>query len=303
MERRLGRGLGSLLGESIGADTLEPSASTGGGLLQVELGRIRPNPFQPRKAMDPAGLEELRDSIRAHGILQPIVLRAAGSDYELISGERRWRAARLAGLERIPALVRDGVSNHEMLELALVENVQRRDLNPIERALGFRSIMDSLGITQEAAAAKVGLKRSTVANHLRLLELSPKVQEAVSSGLITMGHARALLGLQSIRDMEAVLADIVHKELSVRDVERIVRGKLATIRSPGSEAHAASANGSMATERKPWVGDLERRMREHLGTKATIQPGAGAAGRIVIEYYTRDSLDRLCELLAPRVTV
>lgn len=299
MERRLGRGLGSLLGAEGVADAPRKSADLEPGLMDVELGRIRPNPFQPRKTMDPAGLEELRDSIAQHGILQPVVVRAAHGGYELISGERRWRAARLAGLSTVPAILRADVSDADMLELALVENVQRRDLDPIERALGFQSIMDTLQITQEEVAAKVGLKRSTVANHLRLLELPAKLQEAIGKGLITMGHGRALLALPTPEAMVRALDRIVRDELSVRDVERLVRAQpnpdkvLVDVEIP-----RPAPSGPL-----PWVQDLERRMREHLGTKASVVPGPGATGKIVLEYFSRESLDRLCELLAPRPRV
>src|SRR5688572_14180266 len=202
MDRRLGKGLSSLLGQP--ADETVARA--------LELGDIDPNPFQPRKTMDPAGLEELRDSIAQHGVLQPVVVRKNGGRYQLVSGERRWRAARLAGLDRIPAVVREDVTDEQMLELALVENLQRRDLDPIERARGFQALMETLGITQEAVAAKVGLKRATVANHLRLLELPAKVQDAVGRGLVTMGHARALLGLADAAKMEELLGECVRQD-------------------------------------------------------------------------------------------
>ena len=300
MERRLGRGLGSLLGAEEPVEAPLARTEPESGLLHLELGRIRPNPFQPRKTMDPGGLEELRDSITNHGVLQPIVVRAAQGGFELISGERRWRAARLAGLDAIPAILRPDVSDADMLELALVENVQRRDLDPIERALGFKAIMDTLEVTQEGVASKVGLKRSTVANHLRLLELPPKVQEAIGKGLIGMGHGRALLGLPNQAAMDRALEEIVRGELSVRDVEKRVREELNSLRAPTGEAPQPKPFG----ERAPaWVQDLERRIREHLGTKATVQPGPGATGKIVLEYYSRESLDRICEALAPRPTV
>lgn len=299
MERRLGRGLGSLLGADGVADSPRNPTDSDPGLMDVELGRIRPNPFQPRKSMDPAGLEELRDSIAQHGILQPVVVRAAQGGYELISGERRWRAARLAGLNTVPAILRADVSDADMLELALVENVQRRDLDPIERAQGFQAIMDTLQITQEEVASKVGLKRSTVANHLRLLELPAKLQEAIGKGLISMGHGRALLALPTSEAMLRALDRIVRDELSVRDVERLVRGPVRPDKGEVSdELPRPNPTGPL-----PWVQELERRMREHLGTKASIVPGPGATGKIVLEYFSRDSLDRLCEVLAPRPTV
>jgi ParB family chromosome partitioning protein len=217
----------------------------------------------------------------------------------LISGERRWRAARLAGLATVPAMLRADVSDADMLELALVENVQRRDLDPIERAQGFQAIMDSLHITQEEVAAKVGLKRSTVANHLRLLELPAKLQEAIGKGLISMGHGRALLALPTSEAKLRALDRIVRDELSVRDVERLVRGRASSNEvAAHDEIPRPTPNGPL-----PWVQDLERRMREHLGTKVSVLPGPGTTGKIVVEYFSRESLDRLCEILAPRPTV
>jgi ParB family chromosome partitioning protein len=286
--RRLGKGLGSLLGE--------PSESTGPS-AELDVSQIRANPFQPRSVFDSTALEELRDSIQRHGILQPIVVRRVQGGYELISGERRWRASKQAGLNRIPAIVRDEVSDAEMLELALVENVQRKDLDPIERARGFKALMEKLSLTQQGIADRVGLKRTTVANHLRLLELPTKVQEAVGSGLLSMGHARALLGLPTASAMVAAVGQIVRKDLSVREVERMVRDRA----SRGGQPGAGSAEGEDRPE--PWVGEMQRRMQEYLGTKVSLLDREGKRGRIVIEYYTRADLDRLCELLAPRETL
>src|SRR4029079_17464167 len=220
MERRLGRGLGSLLGTS---DSFEEQKKAG----ELPLDAIRPNPHQPRRTFDPVALEELTESIRRHGILQPIVVRASdrdaeGRSFEVVSGERRWRASRMAGRTSIPVTVRE-VDNDQMLELALVENLQRQDLDAIERATGYQQMMKALTITQEQVAEKVGLKRSTVANHLRLLELPAAAQEAVRRNLITMGHARALLGLADATQVMALVERIARQDLSVRDVERLVR--------------------------------------------------------------------------------
>jgi len=290
MERRLGRGLSSLLGEPRGEESL----------LELELDRIRPNPFQPRKSMDPAGLEEPTESIRSHGILQPVAVRKKGAAFELISGERRWRAARLAGLKQVPAVAREDVSDEQMLELALVENVQRRDLNPIERAQAFQALQEAFGLTQEQVAERVGLRRSTITNHLRLLELPQPVQDAVAQGLASMGHARALLGLPQDSDRVKLLEKVVREELSVREVERRVRERVGGMPKPEA---ATPASDAKAQERPAWATELEQRMRESLGTKVTLQPVGEARGRIVIDYYDREALDRLCEILAPRPSV
>ncbi len=288
MERRLGKGLGSLLGDQ---DATPPTA-------EIELGSIQPNPFQPRKSMEPAGLEELRDSILQHGILQPVVLRRTGDgQLQLIAGERRWRASRLAGLQRIPAVIKDGVSDAEMLELALVENVQRRDLDPLEKAHGYKAMMDKLALTQDAVAGKVGLKRSTVANHLRLLDLPAKGQDALAKGLISMGHARALLSLGADGQLNAILEETVRRELSVRDVERLVREA-----TNGPSARSSKRTVPAQTS-PPWVRELEAKLRTRFATKVTIQNGEGYRGRVTVEYYNRADLDRVCDLLAPPDTL
>jgi len=290
-KKALGRGLEALLPD------LE-TESGGSRTETVSIGRIDPNPFQPRQHFDPAGLEELASSIQTHGILQPLVVRPSGTGFELVAGERRWRAARQVGLVRVPVVVREGVSDEQMLELALVENVQRRDLDPIERARGFQALIDRLGLTQEEVAGRVGLQRSTVTNHLRLLELPGSIQEAVAKGLLTMGHARAMLGLPGERDMQALLEAVVREDLSVRDVERRVREQTSRRRV---KVGAASKEPPAAPQAPPpWVAELERRMREHLGTKVSVQPTGPAQGRIVIDYYDRDTLDRICDILAPR---
>lgn len=283
--KRLGRGLGSLI-----QDTEHDSPPS-----EINLGEIRPNPFQPRREFDPAGLEELRDSIRNHGILQPIVLRKVETGYQLISGERRWRAARLAGLVAIPAIVRPEVDDKVMLELALVENVQRRDLNPIERARAFKDMMDSLDATQQVVADKVGLKRSSVANLLRLLELPDSVQSMVSRGAITMGHGRALLPLGDPAKMESLAKEVEAKGLSVREVERLVRSLAEE--TPASEPPTPKVVEPVLV---PWAKSMEERIREVLGTRVQLKNGPKYRGQIVIHYYNREDLERIYETLAPR---
>lgn len=286
MERRLGRGLGSLLGKS-DAD----EGKSGSSELPVE--RIRPNPFQPRRTFDDAALQELAESIRRHGLLQPVVVRPAGAGFELIAGERRWRAAAIARLASIPALVRASVSDAEMLELALVENVQRQDLDAIERALGFRQMMDKLGLTQEQVAERVGLRRSTVANHLRLLELPDVVQAAIAKGLVSMGHARALLALPTAAEQRRWMEKVVRDDLSVRQVEQLVRVV------PRPAAEKAPQRGKISDG--AWITAVEERLRQRLGTKVTIAPSPtpGFRGEIRIEYFGKDELERILDIVAP----
>ena len=285
MERRLGRGLGSLIGPTDDSSTQESPG-------ELDLGLIRPNPKQPRRTFDEAALSELALSLREHGVLQPIVVRQAATGYELISGERRWRAAKLAGLSRIPATIRKNVTDAEMLELALVENVQRQDLDPIERARGFRAIVDNLGITQDEVARKVGLQRASVANHLRLLDLPLPVQEAVSRGLLSFGHARAILGIEHALGRIAAMERAVREGLSVRQIEELAR------KSAGSASTKPGPSGTLKPH-PAWVGEVEARLREELGTKVAIRNGRGYRGQIVIEYFDRAGLDRLCAKLAP----
>lgn len=287
MERRLGRGLGSLLASDGPRD-----ATT-----EIPIDAIRANPFQPRRVFDPGAIEELANSIRNHGLLQPVVLRRTGAEYELIAGERRWRAARSVGLRSLPAVVREGVSDREMLELALVENVQRQDLNPMERAQGFRAMIEALGITQEQVAERVGLRRSTVTNHLRLLDLPKSAQDAIDANLIQMGHARALLGAPAGAGLDALLAEIVRDGLSVRRVEERVRAVSGS--SSSKKRMAGPAEPKSASTKPSWARDLERRMQEHLGAPAKIDLRSADAGTVTLQFFSRDELDRLIDALAP----
>lgn len=291
MERRLGRGLGSLLS----SEPVEGEAPTSIGLDQ-----IRPNPYQPRLHFDEGVLDELVRSIRRHGILQPVVVRKSPSGFELISGERRLRASRQAGRDTIPAIIREDVDDATMLELALVENVQRQDLDAIEKARGFRRMMDKLGLTQEEVAAKVGLRRATISNHVRLLELPEPAQEAIGRGLITMGHAKALLSLPTEAEQLRLMKRIAQDGISVREAERMVRPD-----TPGeSEKGAAQPQGSRASKARPaWANELEERLRESLGTRVTLQLGEGEKGRIAIDFHDHGELNRLLDVLAPKQSV
>lgn len=314
MEKRLGRGLGSLLSSKTatpapkaasGARTSPATSTTAatpapaepkaiGEGTELPLDRIRPNPHQPRERFAPEALEELKASIQVHGVLQPIAVRKVADGYEIIAGERRWRASQALGRATIPAVVRESVEDREMLELALIENLQRADLDPIEKAHGFRDLLER-GLSQEQVAARVGLQRSTVTNFLRLLELSEPVQKAVTEGLITMGHARALLGLSDPRRQQELCAMIARKGLSVRDVERRVREL---------QGRTADASAKAVTPASPpWVRDMESRIRTHLGTKVQVRNGEGYRGQIVIEYHGREDLDRVYAILAPRKMV
>ena len=270
----------------------EAEESATNGTSEIPLDDLRPNPHQPRETFDEAGLEELVESLKAHGVIQPITVRPTADGYEIVAGERRFRAAERAGLPSVPAVIRE-VSDEKMLELALVENLQRRDLDPIERALGFRNLQTSLRLTQEDVAARVGLKRATVANHLRLLELPEQVQLAVRKGLVTMGHARALLGLPSADARLTMLELAIRKELSVRELEQLVRAAA----EPKTESKDPSERPA------PWIQDAERRMREHLGTRVRLKNSSGYRGKITIEYSNKEALERLLTQLSPASTI
>ncbi|HEY7524638.1 MAG TPA: ParB/RepB/Spo0J family partition protein [Candidatus Limnocylindrales bacterium] len=271
----LGRGIAALIPQ-------RPAAEA--GATEVALDRIRPNPHQPRRRFDEATLLGLAASIREHGVIQPVVVTEVLDGYQVVAGERRLRAARLAGLDRVPVLVRQ-LADREQLELALVENVQREDLDPIEEAHAFRQLIDEFGLSQERVAERVGRARSTVANTLRLLDLHSAVQTAVADGRITEGHARALGGLEP-EAQARVVPTVVERELSVRDTEELVR-RLRTPREP-------AVTGQRSTD--PDLDRLEEDLRRALGTKVRLARSR-RGGRIVIEYSREEELTRLYERL------
>ena len=310
MERRLGRGLGALLG---GASGTVPSTAAGEASNDVASGaadttapqelnvsEILPNSQQPRVRFEPAALESLRDSIKQHGVIQAIAVRKSPEGYELISGERRLKAAKMAGLKTIPVVLHTEVNERQSLEWAMVENLQREDLDPIERAKGFELMMSRLDLGQEEVATRVGLKRSTIANHLRLLELPEEVQEALIQGLLTMGHARALAGLSKVSQQVDLLAKTVRSGLSVRQVEQAVKAHNSSGGSSVSPAKDSSGSVGTTTRREPWMSDVEARLREALGTQASIEHRKGGEGQIVIKYFDTPELERLLSVLAPR---
>jgi len=248
----------------------------------ANMAAISPNPFQPRAAFDDTALAELTASIREKGLLQPIVVRRVGSDrYQLIAGERRFRAAQRAGLERIPIVVRDA-DDGEALELALIENLQRENLNPVEEARAYQRLADEFGLAQEDIARRVGKSRSTVTNSLRLLQLPAEVLAQLESGALTAGHARSLLALASTQAQAAVARDVAQRRLSVRDTEQLVRER-------ARPAHAD-------VEQRALESDLARA----LATRVHLRHNKDGSGRIVIEYYSLDELDGLLVRLGAR---
>jgi ParB family chromosome partitioning protein len=302
----LGRGLGALLGGAAPAETAAPTAAPAtppGGpapadlrerVLQVAVDRIVPNPFQPRKDFTDEALEELTESIKAQGVLQPLVVRRRGEHWELIAGERRWRAARRAGLATVPVIERE-VSDTEALELALIENLQRENLNPIEEALGFRQLIEQFNLRQEDAAQKVGKSRVAVANALRLLKLPEDVQALVRKGQLSAGHAKAILGLPTPEQQKLAANLILRDGLNVRQAEELVTRLLAgpTVAGPARKAGRGKA------ERDVHVADLEARLQARLGAKVSLRYREGR-GAVEIRFFSDEELERLLELLGAR---
>jgi len=271
-KRGLGRGLGALLGP-------EPDSSTEAALA-IPLDRVRPNPHQPRKRFDETALTELTDSIRTSGVIQPIVVRRSGDSYELIAGERRWRAAKQAGLASIPAVVRDA-TNAESLELALVENLLREDLNPIEAAEGYRQLLADFGWTQDQLGQRIGKDRSSIANALRSLRLPEPIQDDLRSGRLTMGHALSLLSLTSVEDQMKLRDRILTHSWSVRTTEADVKTR-----------RAKTPTGRRSVE----LAAVEAALQRTLMTRVRIV-GNDRRGRIEITYATAEELERLGSLL------
>ncbi|MFZ2487615.1 MAG: ParB/RepB/Spo0J family partition protein [Anaerolineae bacterium] len=286
----LGKGLGALIPPGM---ENAPSAVPASGVAEVPIEQIAPNPRQPRDRMEPEALAELAESIRTHGLIQPLVLTLApaGSPvaYYLIAGERRWRASQLAGLKTLPAIVKE-VSPQGMLELALVENVQRADLNPLEEAAAYHALVEEFGLTQDVVAARVGKSRVAVTNAMRLLRLPDRAKEAVIVGQIKEGHARALLGLPSDDLIEQALTLVVENELSVRQTEELVRRMTQVAAEPKEEEPATEDEVSADTR------ELEDLFRDALGTKVSLYRSR-RGGRLVIHFYSEEELGTIFDTI------
>jgi ParB family chromosome partitioning protein len=306
--RRLGRGLDSLLGAAAPVEVAVPKADVGaapaaaqaraaappieptsnGMIRMLALGDIEANPLQPRRSFDETSLAALAASIRKAGVMQPIVVRPNGQGvhYQIVAGERRWRAARLISLATIPAIVRE-VDDRTAGEWALVENLQREDLNAIERAEAFRKLIDEFALTQQEVADQVGIDRSSVSNHLRLLELDAKTRDAVRDGALSMGHAKALLALTNPTARRSLAVRAVKQGWSVRELER---------RTSEHGGGGAGQGTAKAPRRQPHIADLERRLGDHLGTRVSIRQGSKkGAGSITLEFYNLDQFEGLLE--------
>ena len=278
--KALGRGLGALLSSDRTIDLgAEPS--------EVELDSITPGPMQPRTHFDEASLESLAESIRSHGIVQPLLVRRRGEGYELIAGERRWRAAKLAGVSSVPVVVKE-VPDDSLLEIALIENIQRENLNPIEEALAYKKLIETVGLTQEALASRVGRDRSYITNYLRLLRLTNDVQQLVKEGRLSTGHARALLALDHPDLQRRIARQIIDGGLSVRATEQLVQK--ATEEKPSRKPPQPV---------DPNIKAAETKLRRALGTQVKILQAADGKGKLEISFFNTQDLDRIYNLLVP----
>ncbi len=283
--KALGKGINALIPDfEMGVPEAGPSAT--GDLLVDE---ISPNRLQPRSYFNDKKLEELVSSIEEHGVLQPVVVQKAGSGYELIVGERRWRASKKLGLKKIPAVIRE-VSDAQSLEIAIIENIHRHDLNPIEEAEAYSRLANEFALTQEMVAKKVGKSRTAVANTLRLLKLSRNIKEDLISEKISMGHARALLGLENSKQMEILRKEILKQDLTVRQTEdRVNKARAGSVNKPGPSA----------AKKDIFIKDLENDLARRLGTKVDISPKK-KGGKLVVTYYSDDDLERIQGLMGSK---
>jgi ParB family transcriptional regulator, chromosome partitioning protein len=276
-KQALGKGLGALIPDLSALDDKEKKAL---GINEIELDKIVPNEYQPRKVFNDEKMKELAASIKEQGVIQPVIVHRAGSGYQLIAGERRWRASRLAGLKTIPALVKEA-TKREFLEMALIENIQREDLNPLEAAEAYKRLQDEFKLTQEDLAKRVGKERSTVTNFLRLLGLPKEIKQELAIGTLSMGHAKAILSLERVRDQMQATVMIVKKGLSVREAEALS----ARLKNPPKEKKARLSHE---------LKSVEEKIKKALGTKVSIT-AKSKGGRIVIEYYSVEELDRIID--------
>ncbi len=287
-KRALGRGLSALIPQAapsanVAVVPAEPPPRP--GVLKLAIESIHRDTAQPRRHFDEAKLAELTESIKTHGLMQPVLVRKDGEGYRLIAGERRWRASQAAGLHEIPAIVKD-VTEVQAFELALVENLQRADLNPIEEAEGYKRLIEEFKLTQEQVSQRVNKDRSTVANALRLLGLPDDVKQMVAEGAISMGHARALLGVPRLPEMAALAEQVVARKLSVRDTEKLVQ-----------QQRTSKKEGGRPAKQSPQVKALTEELQRLLGTKVRLSEKGGGKGTLEVDFFSYDDLDRLLKLL------
>ncbi|HHX18079.1 MAG TPA: ParB/RepB/Spo0J family partition protein [Clostridium sp.] len=281
-KKALGRGLGALISEA------KSNTDDKKGVLELGINEIEPNNKQPRKSFDEKALTQLSESIKEHGIIQPIIVKKEGDLYRIVAGERRWRAARLLGLKKIPAIVRE-FSNKQVMEIALIENIQREDLNPIEEAEAYERLLVEHNMTQEEISNSIGKSRPAIANSLRLLSLNENIKSFLISGQITSGHARAILSLDNIEEQESICKEIIEKDMSVRETEKLVK----SIKNKNKEKKVVEKENLYEFEK------VEEDLQNILGTKVKII-NKNKKGKILIEYYSNEELNRLIEIISKK---
>lgn len=290
-KRGLGKGLDSMIPDKIDKEKKVEVIKTEDNVSRetlININDIEPNKGQPRKNFDEDALQELADSIKQFGIIQPIIVQKSGKYYVIIAGERRWRAARLAGLKKVPAIIKD-YSPKEIMEIALIENIQREDLNPIEEAKAYQNLIKEFNLKQDEVAERVSKSRVAVTNSMRLLKLDERVQQMLIDGMLTSGHARTLLGIEDNEQQYQVAMKVFDGKLSVRETEKLIKDLLKPI--PGNDEVAVTTTDAVIYR------DLEERMKKIIGTKVNIKKKANNNGRIEIEYYSTEELERIIELI------
>ena len=282
MAKGLGKGLNAFFAEASKEETIQ----------EIKLKELRPNPYQPRKIFDPEAIDELKTSIIEHGILQPLVVRKTIKGYEIVVGERRFRAAKEANLVTVPAVVRE-LTEQQMMELAVLENLQREDLNPIEEAIAYQTLMEKLNLTQEVVAKRLGKSRPHVANHVRLLSLPSQIQELISNGKISMGHGRALLGLRQKAKLGALVDKVMQESLNVRQLEKLIQ-----------QYNENVPRETKKPEKKKdiFIQEREHTLRERFGTTVNIKQNKNK-GKIEIEFFSNEDLERILEILGQEDTL
>ena len=276
------------------SESKESSASADDSIRTLRLSQIDPNRSQPRQYFEDESLDELSESIRQFGVLQPILVQKKGNRYEIIAGERRWRAARKAGLTEIPAIVRE-YTDQETLELSLIENIQREDLNPIEEAKAFRRLVEEFSLRQEDLAVRVSKSRTAITNSLRLLKLDERVQDMIVQGQISMGHARALIPVEIPEEQYLIAQQIAEKHLSVRDVEKLIKARLSGKKKKKDSGKDKTAERDSALELA--YKEIEERLKQSLGTKTTIRHSGDGTGKLEIEFYSHEDLEKIVDML------
>lgn len=287
-KRGLGKGLDSMIPKKIPTSEPKKKEENVSRETLVKISEIEPNSEQPRRNFNEDALHELSESIKQYGILQPLLLQKKGKYYEIIAGERRWRAARLAGLKEVPAIIKE-YSSQEVLEIALIENIQREDLNPIEEAQAYQRLIHEFKLKQDELAERVSKSRTAITNSMRLLKLCPQVQEMLIGELISSGHARALLAIENPEEQTILAHRIMDEKLSVRETEKLVRNFL--------KEDEKKTQDKKKKDDSIFYRDLEEKMKQVIGTKVSIQSKSKKKGKIEIEYYSPDELDRIIELL------